>query len=66
MLPRYDNSEARRLVEERIHSKRNREILILKLVDGEIFLAIAERLDMPVSTVTDAYYKHIRVIFPGP
>lgn len=66
MLPRYDNSEARRLVEERIHSRRNREILLLKLCDGETFLAIAERLDMPVSTVTDAYYKHIKVIFPGP
>ena len=66
MLPRYDNSEARRLVEERIHSKRNREILLLKLIDGETFLAIAEVMDMPVTTVTDAYYKCIKEIFPGP
>ena len=66
MLPTYGNEEARRLIEDRIHSRRNRQILMLKLIDGETFLSIAEVMDMPVSTVTDAYYKSIKEIFPGP
>ncbi len=66
MLPRYSNDEARRLIDDRIHSKRNRQILVLKLIDGETFLTIAEVMDMPVTTVTDAYYKCIKEIFPGP
>lgn len=66
MLPYYENDEARRLIDNRIHSKRNRQILYLKLIDGESFFSIAEIMDMPVSTVTDAYYKDIKVIFPGP
>ena len=37
--------------------------MFLKLVDGCTFLQIAEEMDMPVSTVTDSYYKNVKILF---
>lgn len=62
-LPRYTNSQIQQFIDDRIHSKRDRRILYLKLVDGATFLQIAEEMDMPVSTVTDAYYKNVKTLF---
>ena len=62
-LPRYTNSQIRAFIDDRIHSRRDRQILFLKLVDGCTFLQIAEEMDMPVSTVTDSYYKNVKILF---
>lgn len=62
-LPRYTNRQIREYIDDRIHSRRDRQILYLKLVDGCTFLQIAEEMDMPVSTVTDSYYKNVKTLF---
>ena len=40
--PKYTNSQIRELIRERIHSRSDRKILFLKLVDGLTFGEIAE------------------------
>jgi len=62
-LPAYTNTEIKRIICEKIHSKRDRNILYMKLVDGRTFLEVAEQMNMPVSTVTDAYYKQLKILF---
>lgn len=61
--PEYTNSQIRELIREKIHSRRDRKILFLKLVDGLTFGEIAEETGMPISTITDAYYKQTKILF---
>lgn len=41
----YTNSEIRHIIEEWIHSERDREILHLRLIDGLTIEELAERFD---------------------
>lgn len=53
----YTNSQIRSLIEEHIHSERDREVLCYRLIDGLTFEQIATRYqdqhpDWPISTDT--------------
>lgn len=39
--------------------------MYLKLVDNLSFMMIANKLNMPMSTVTSVYYKQIDIVFEG-
>ena len=53
----YTNSQIRELIEEYIHSLRDREILCDRLIDGRTFEWIAERHDMSVRQTKNIVYK---------
>lgn len=55
-MRRYLNSEMAAEIDERVHSEIGRKALKLKYIDGLTLLQIAERLDIPYSTLTDRYY----------
>ena len=42
----YSNSEMNNVIDEWIHSKRDREILKLCYIDGENYESIAEKVDL--------------------
>ena len=52
------NSEILKAIDEYVHSKRNREILKRRFIDGEIFEKIAEEFDMSPRQIKAIVYKH--------
>lgn len=57
-----DNSIIAANIRERIHKKRDREILKLKLIDGETYEAIAEEVGMSTRGVKNIVKKHRETI----
>lgn len=51
MLPDMSRTEIEYLVNEWIHHKRNREILLKRLLDGVCYEPLAEEFDMSVRQV---------------
>lgn len=45
MKPEYTNSQIKQLIEEHIHSERDRIILKLRFVDGLTYAAISDKLE---------------------
>ena len=61
----YDNSEIARLIDERIHSERNRKILKERLCNGVRFEPLAEMFDLSVRQVKNIVYKARNELFFG-
>lgn len=61
----YENSEICRLIDERIHSERNRQILKKRLCDGVRFEPLAEMFDLSVRQVKNIVYKAEKELFLG-
>lgn len=59
----YTNSQIRALIDEYIHSERDREILKRRLIDGAIFEKLAEEFDMSVRQIKTIVYKAQEVLF---
>jgi DNA-directed RNA polymerase specialized sigma24 family protein len=59
----YTNSQIEYLISEYIHSKRNREILHLRLIDGLTYEQISESVDMSVRQVKNIIYKEQDKVF---
>lgn len=59
----YTNSQIRTLIDEYIHSERDREILKRRLIDGAIFEKLAEEFDMSVRQIKTIVYKAQEVLF---
>ena len=59
----YTNSQIEYLISEYIHSKRNREILHLRFIDGLTYEQISESVDMSVRQVKNIIYKEQDKIF---
>ena len=66
--PRYSNDEIRQIIDNWIHSERNRRILYLRLIDGLTLEEIAETLLIDISTVKrnlnrdqDEVFSHIKL-----
>lgn len=59
----YTNSEIKALIEEHIHSRRDRQVLILRLVDGLTFEKIAEEMDLSVRHTKTIVYKAEEILF---
>lgn len=67
-MPEYTNSQIRALIDEHIHSERDREILKRRLIDGICFEPLAEEYDISPRQCKNIIYrgqeqifKHIRI-----
>lgn len=59
----YTNSQIRALIEEYIHSKRDRSILMVRLIDGLTFEQIAELVEMSPRQVRTIVHKCESILF---
>ena len=53
----YTNSEITNLIDEHIHSERDRAILKRRLVDGITYEKLAENFEMSVRQIKNIVYK---------
>jgi len=58
----YTNSEMSRLIDECVHSERDRAILKRRLIDGIKYEAIAEEFDLSVRHVKTIIYRAEKTI----
>ena len=59
----YTNSQVRRIIEDFIHSERDRKILIRRLIDGITFEKLAEEQEMSVRQIKNIVYRDEKIIF---
>ena len=59
----YSNSEISALIDEWVHSERDRAILKRRLIDGIVFEALAEEFDLSVRQVKTIVYKAQECVF---
>lgn len=59
----YTNSEIQRLIDEHIHSERDRAIMKRRLIDGICFEPLAEEFDLSVSQAKRIVYKQEKILF---
>ena len=62
-MPEYTNSQIRELINEYIHSKRDREILCMRLIDGMCYELLAEEFQMSVRQIKTIVYKNEKRLF---
>lgn len=66
----YTNSEIRYLIDEHIHSERDRNMLKRRLIDGIAYEPLAEEFDMSVRQCKNIVYKEqialFRYLTPSP
>ena len=58
----YTNSQIKAVIDEYIHSERDRNILKRRLVDGIYFEPLAEEFDLSVRQVKNIVYKGTKTI----
>ena len=63
-LKSYTNSQIIYLIDEYVHSARNRAILKRRLIDGICFEPLAEEFELSVRQVKNIVYKEEQHIFP--
>jgi len=59
----YTNSQMRALIEEYIHSERDRAILCRRLIDGICYEPLAEEFDLSVVQVKRIIYREQNRLF---
>lgn len=59
----YANSELAHIIDEYIHSERDRTILRLRFLDGTTYERIAEKVDMSPRQIQNIIYKHEKILF---
>ena len=59
----YSNSRIAELIDEYIHSERDRKILKRRLIDGVCYEPLAEEFDLSVSQIKRIIYKGEKGIF---
>ena len=59
----YANSQVAKIIEEYIHSERDRGILKRRLLDGICYEPLAEEFDMSVRQIKNIVYKGENIIF---
>lgn len=62
-MKEYSNSQISHLIDEWVHSKRDRDILKLRYIDGLTFEKISEQCDMSVRQVKRIIYKNEMLLF---
>ena len=60
----YTNSQIARLIDDLIHSERDRAILKRRLIDGICFEPLAEEFDLSVVQVRRIVYKGQEKLIP--
>lgn len=63
MIPEYTNSQISYLIDEYIHSERNRNILKRRLIDGLTYEKLAEEFDLSVRNIKKIVYKCEATLF---
>ena len=56
--PIYTNSEIKNLIDEYVHSERDRKILVRRFCDNICFEPLAEEFDLSVRHVKNIVYKY--------
>lgn len=59
----YTNSRIAAVIDEHIHSERDRAILKRRLIDGICFEPLAEEFDMSVPQIKRIVYKGYKSVF---
>lgn len=59
----YTNSQIKALIDEHIHSRRDRQVLFLRLVEGLTFEKIAEEMELSVRHTKTIVYKAEEILF---
>ena len=59
----YSNTDVSNIIDEYIHSERDRQILKRRFVDGVCYEPLAEEFDMSVSQIKRIIYKNEYKIF---
>lgn len=59
----YSNSRMEMVINEYIHSARNREILKARYIDGMTYEMLAEKFDLSVTQTKRIIYKHENILF---
>lgn len=59
----YSNSEISLIIDEWIHSERDREILKRRLIDGCCYEPLAEEFNLSVRQVKSIIYKNENIVF---
>lgn len=59
----YTNSEIAKVIDEYIHSERDRKLLKRRLIDGICYEPLAEEFDLSVRHVKSIIYKDEEVLF---
>ena len=59
----YTNSQISRLIDEYVHSERNRAMLKRRLIDGVHFEALAEEFDLSVRHTKSIIYREQDKLF---
>lgn len=58
----YKNSDIANLIDEYIHSERDRSILKRRYIDGICYEKLAEEFDLSVRHVKNIVYKHEHIL----
>lgn len=58
----YKNSDIANLIDEYIHSERDRAILKRRYIDGICYEKLAEEFDLSVRHVKNIVYKHEHIL----
>ena len=61
----YRNSDISRVIDEVIHSARDRRVLKLRFIDGLTYDTIAGEMDMSVRQIQNIIYRHEKTVFRG-
>ena len=61
--PEYTNTEISNLIDERIHSERDRKILKRRYIDGICYEPLAEEFDLSVCQIKKIIYKNEPMLF---
>lgn len=59
----YTNSQIRALIDEHIHSERDRRLLYRRLVDGVCFEPLSEEFDLSVRQTKNIVYREQEKLF---
>lgn len=59
----YSNSEISLIIDEWIHSERDRQILKRRLIDGCCYEPLAEEFNLSVRQIKSIIYKNENIIF---
>lgn len=58
----YKNSDIAAIIDEHIHSERDRAILKRRYIDGICYEPLAEEFDLSVRQIKNIVYKHENII----
>lgn len=59
----YTNSQIEYVIDEYIHSERDRQLLKRRYIDGVVFEQLAEEFNLSVRQTKNIVYKHEMVLF---